>query len=206
MSAEIAIPEPLQKTVGPLAQRYAEEREALFKLIDDLKMRELTPMTVQLAVEADTRAKAFSESVAGAFEPMVTVAFKTHKALTTIRGKIVQPVMGLRALCSRIISEYKMAELRKLQEMPAPAARAEIAEQADQILAGVSLTQTWEGEVENFNKFVDHIAKHHELLFLLLPVQGDLNRYISRMKGKVDIPGVKVIERMIKRNRNSDES
>ncbi len=206
MTNEITIPEPLQKQVGPVAQRFAKERQALFELFADLGTRDLTPMTVALAVEADTRAKTFDEDAAKAFGPMTTVAFQTHRSLTAIRGRVVEPVAPLRALCGRIISYYKLAELKKEQEAQAPAERAEIAEKSQAVLGGVSLTRTWEGEVQDFAAFVDFIAAHHELLFLLLPVQGDLNRYLARMKGKVAIPGVKVIERMIKHNRNSEPS
>ena len=219
MSNEITIPEPLQKQVGPLAQRYADEREALFKLTDDLKAREMSPMTVALAVETDTRAKAFGEQVTSAFEPMVTVAFKTHKALTTIRGKIVEPVAVLRNLCGRIISDYKLAELKKLQETPAPAERSEITERTDQVLSGVSMTPAWRAIESDIDllKLARHIVEHPELAFLLPTADkwtGDINRYAGRMmKGKIGnpgeavefLPGVKIECSMVKGNRNRDE-
>ena len=220
MGNDAAIPTtPQNPSFGPVAQHLIKEREALLGLIEDLKNRPPTSMTVALAVEYDTRAKSFEAEGGKACELPIAHYHREHKKWTTFRAKLLEPVAALRNLCGRIISDYKLAELKKLQETPAPAERSEITERVDQVLSGVSMTPAWRAIESDIDllKLARHIVEHPELAFLLPTADkwtGDINRYAGRlMKGKIGnpgeavefLPGVKIECSMVKGNRNRDE-
>ena len=196
------VPEPVKAQVSPLVRRFLARKAELAKHIEDLKTRELTPMTARLAVEWDAEAKEFEEEVIAAFEPTVSVLHSVHRATTGVRGSLIEYVKPLRNLCSSLISQWKTEQAREAAKNPQPAARAEILDRTDAVLAGVATVKKWIGTVESKEALVKHIAENPGLMFLLTVEQGELDKYATKMKGEIKLPGVKIEEKIGTRNRN----
>lgn len=194
---ELTAPSGPVKAPG-IIDKLLLERAELDAAAKQLSAREVSPLSVALAIEYDTRAKKFESEASKACELPIAFYHKLHREWTGYRNRLLAPAVELRAVARRLIQRF--AEQQRKDHPADPADRAIAAERVADVMEGVSMTKTWVPTVTDLRKLVAHIDEHPELIFLLRVDEPALKDYTRRMRGNLALPGVTVEEKLIPRN------
>lgn len=204
------------------AEGAAAKATASILVIDDQKSLEIATQEMTALAKRRKELEAARKAITGPLDQAKKSTMALFKpviqdiddAITAIKDGIARYTVEQERLAAieRAKAEAEAAAERKALEEAAEAAgsdeeRAVLQEAASTVMAvatvakpkaaGMSTRKAWQAEVVDLSAFLKHVAEHPELQQCVEVKEGALTRIVSATGGTIQIPGVKVSQKVI---------
>lgn len=138
-----------------------------------------------------------SNQIEGYWAEPKSNAHKSWKAICTKESEMLKPIENAQRILKKEIGDYLLI-LEKEKEELEQKARQEygtevVLESAVEKVKGISSSLTYEAIIENPKEIPYELAG----VILMIPNEKIINQLIKSSKGKIQIPGVKIVEKKV---------